>query len=125
PDLKRGDLFGPDKLWTIHLKLGPKEYAAMAPKGGALGSDFPKKDAKKDEKKDAETPDIHKGKGFGLEFPWVKGDLEFDGRLMKDVGIRYKGNATYGVSQQTLKRPFKIAINHYLEAQQLHGLNGF
>src|SRR5258708_9673885 len=78
PDLKRGDLFGPDKLWTIHLKLGPKEYAAMSPKGGALGSAFPKKGEppKKDEKKDAEAPDLHKSKGFGLEFPWCNGDLE-------------------------------------------------
>jgi spore coat protein H len=127
PDLKRSDLFGPDKLWTIHLKLGAKEYAAMPPKGGSFGFPNPKKDepAKKDAKTDAEASDIHKNKAFGLEFPWVKGDLEFDGRLIKDVGIRYKGNATYGVSQQTLKRPFKIAINHYLEAQHLHGLNGF
>jgi hypothetical protein len=126
-DLKRADLFGPERLWTIHLKLGAKEYAAMPPKGRGFGSPFRKKDEppKKEEKKDAEEPDIHKNKGFGLEFPWVKGDLEFDGRLIKDVGIRYKGNATYGASQQTLKRPFKIDINHYLEAQQLHGLNGF
>jgi len=124
-DLQRVDLFGPDKLWTIHLKLGAREYAAMPPKRS--GFPFPKKGEppEKDQKKDAEVPDIHKNKGFGLEFPWVKGDLEFDGRLIKDVGIRYKGNATYGVSQQTLKRPFKIGINHYLEAQQLHGLNGF
>jgi len=125
PDRKRGDLFGPDKLWTIHLQLSAKAYAAMPPKGG--GFPVPKKDEppKKAEKQGADVPDIHKNKGFGLEFPWVKGDLEFDGRLVKDVGIRYKGNATYGVSQQTLKRPFKIDINHYLEAQQLHGLNGF
>ncbi len=122
-DLKRGDLFGPDKLWTIHLKLGAKEYAAMPPKGGRLSFPNPKKD--EPPKKDTEAPDIHKNHAFGLEFPWVKGDLEFDGRLIKDVGIRYKGNATYGMSQQTLKRPFKISINHYHEAQPLHGLNGF
>jgi hypothetical protein len=124
PDIKRGDLFGPENLWTIHLKLGVKEYAAMPPKGAGLP--FAKKDEppKKDEKKDAKIPDIHKNKGFGLEFPWVKGDLEFDGQLIKDVGIRYKGNATYGVSQHTLKRPFRIDFNHYQVAQQLHGLNG-
>jgi len=114
PDLKRGDLFGPDKLWTVHLKLGAKEYAALPPKGGRFGFPNPKKDQppKKGEKKDADAPDTHKNKAFGLEFPWVKGDLEFDGTPIKDVGIRYKGNATYGVSQQTLKRPFKIDINH-------------
>src|SRR4051812_42303586 len=68
PDLKRDDLFGPDKLWTIHLKLGAKEYAAMPPKGGRFGFPNPRKDEppKKGEKKDAEAPDIHKNKGFGL-----------------------------------------------------------
>lgn len=123
-DLKRGDLFGPDKLWTIHLKLGAKEYAAMTPTRGGVG--LPKKDEPpKKSEADAKAADIHKNKGFGLEFPWVKGELEFDGRLIKDVGIRYKGNATYGVSQDTLKRPFRIDINHYVETQHLHGLNGF
>src|SRR5205085_84278 len=89
-DLKRADLFGPEKLWTIHLKLGAKEYAAMPPRGRGFGSPLPKKDQppKKEEKKDAEQPDMHKNKAFGLEFPWVKGDLEFDGRLIEDVGIR-------------------------------------
>src|SRR5260221_8212773 len=69
-DRKRADLFGPEKLWTIHLKLGAKEYAAMTPKGGLP---FQKKDGppKKAEKKDGEQPDIHKNKAFGLEFPSV------------------------------------------------------
>src|SRR4051794_32332354 len=75
PDRKRGNLFGPDKLWTIPLTLGPAEYAAMAPKGGPLGPGFSKNNEplRKEKKQDAAAANIHKGKGFGLEFPWVKG----------------------------------------------------
>ena len=131
-DMKRADVFGPDKLWTIHLKLGAKEYAALEPKGGGgfrFGFGFPKKDApppkKEEKKKDAEPQDTHKNKAFGIEFPWVKGDLEFDGKLVKEVGIRYKGNSTYQMSAQGLKRPFKIDINHFHEDQRLHGMGGF
>src|SRR5690348_16929855 len=28
---------------------------------------------------------------FGIEFEYVHADLEFEGRLLKDVGVRYKG----------------------------------
>ncbi|MBI1832524.1 MAG: CotH kinase family protein, partial [Planctomycetes bacterium] len=129
---QRADVFGPDKLWTVHIKLGAKEYDAMQPKGGGFGFGFPKKDfppkkeEKKEVKKDADpNADVHKNKGFGIEFPFVMGELEFEGVVVKDVGIRYKGNSTYQTSQQGLKRPFKIDINHYVDTQKLHGMGGF
>lgn len=124
---KRADVFGPDKLWTIHLKLGAKEYADMNPKGGGFGFGLPfgKKEEPKKEEKKGEPADTHKNKAFGIEFPWVKGDLEFEGKLVREVGIRYKGNSTYQLSNQGLKRPFKIDINHFREEQRLHGMGGF
>jgi spore coat protein H len=127
----RADVFGPDKIWNIHLRLGAKEYQTMQPKGGGMMFPFPKKDdgppKKKDEPKAkdaAPAADVHKNKAFGLEFPFVKAELEFEDTLVKNIGLRYKGNSTYGASQQGLKRPFKVDINHY-EDQKLHGLNGF
>jgi spore coat protein H len=128
-DLKRNDVFGPDKLWTIHLKIGAKEYPAMTPKGG-MNFGFPPKKGepppKKEEKKPDADPnaDVHKSKGFGMEFPWVKGDLEFNEKVVKDVGIRYTGNSTYQMSAQGIKRPFKIDVNHFIEEQKVFGMNG-
>jgi len=128
----RDDVFGPDKIWTLHIKLGTKEYQAMQPKGGGFGFGFPKKDIfpKKDEKKEEKkapdvNTDVHKNKGFGIEFPYVVGEIEFEGTVVKDVGIRYKGNSTYQASQQGLKRPFKIDINHFVDTQKLLGMSGF
>jgi hypothetical protein len=126
--MKRADVFGPDKLWPIHLKLDAKEYAALDPKGGfGFGFFFPKKDEpkKEEKKKDPDARDTHKNKAFGIEFPWAKGDIELAGTLVKEVGIRYKGNSTYQMSTGGLKRPFKIDINHYHENQKLNGMGGF
>src|SRR5438132_8160598 len=96
PDLKRSDLFGPDKLWTIHLKLGAKEYAAMPPKGARLGFPNPKKDdpPKTDANKDAEAPNTHKNKALGTEFLCTKRHLGLDATSLMHVGPPYTGNAT-------------------------------
>src|SRR5262249_935669 len=130
--LQRADVFGPDKLWNIHLRLGAKEYQALQPKGGGFGFPFGKKDnpppKKIDEEKPkdpAEKPDVHKNKAFGLEFPWVKGALEFEVNLGKQVGFRYKGNSPYQMSQQGWRRPFKAQITHFDADQKLHGMHSF
>ena len=121
----RADVFGPDKLWNIHLRLGAKEYQTMQPKGGGMMFPFPKKDDAPPKTKDAPPAgDVHKNKAFGLEFPFVKAELEFEDTLVKNIGLRYKGNSTYMSSAQGLKRPFKVDINHF-EDQKLHGLHGF
>lgn len=119
---KRDDVFGPDKLWSLHLRIGAKEWEAMQPKGGfGFGKfPFPKKDEPKPKPK--EKGDIHVGKLFGMEFPYVKADLEFEGKKLAAVAVRFKGNSTYMSAAQGLKRPLKIDINRYIEGQNLHGL---
>jgi len=129
-EMKRDDVFGPDKLWTIHLKIGAKEFQAMTPKGGGFpfGNPFGKKDdqpKKKGEPKADPNADVHKSKGFGMEFPWVKADIEFEKKLVKDVAVRYTGNSTYNSSASGLKRPFKVDINHYDDKLKLNGMGGF
>ena len=129
PMLKRDDVFAPGKIWTINLRISAKDYPAMNPKGGGMfGFPFPKKgDAapKKEEKNADANTDVHKSKAFGMEFSWVKGDLEFEDAIVKEIGIRYKGNSTYKSSENSPKRPFKLDINHYHDDQKLHGLSGF
>lgn len=121
---KRDDLFGPDKLWSIHLRIGAKEWEAMQPKGGFAFGKFPmKKDEPKPKPKDKEKGDIHVGKLFGMEFPYVKADMEFEGQKFADVAVRFKGNSTYMSSTQGLKRPLKIDVNRYVEDQSLHGIS--
>jgi hypothetical protein len=58
----------------------------------------------------------------GLEFNYVHADLEFNGHLLPDVAVRYKGNGTYLQSAQQLKRPFKVDLNEFVKGQKLGGV---
>ena len=59
---------------------------------------------------------------LGIEFEYVHADLEFEGHLLKDVGVRYKGNGTFMESRDSLKRSLKIDLNQYAKGQSLGGV---
>lgn len=56
---------------------------------------------------------------LGLEYEYVRADLEFEGQQLGNVGVRYKGNGTFMESRDSLKRSFKIQINRYAKGQTL------
>ena len=56
---------------------------------------------------------------LGIEFEYVHADLEFEGRLLRNVGVRYKGNGTFMESRDSLKRSLKIDLNQYVKGQSL------
>lgn len=117
PIKTRADLFGPDKLWTLRLHVGTREWEAMQPKGGFQFGKFP---VKKVETR-PQNKDVRVSKLFGMEFTYVKAGMEFEGKKLDNVAVRFKGNSTYMMSAQGLKRPLKIDVNRYVD-QTLHGL---
>jgi len=128
---KRADLFGPDKIWTLHLKLGAKEYDAMQPKGGGMMMfPFPKKDDAPPRKKRNPRPRIPRRQRRAQEQGlWHRVSLRQGGPRIRRGGHQgrrhsLQGNSTYTMSAQGLKRPLKLDINHFIEGQKLHGLNG-
>ena len=56
---------------------------------------------------------------FGIEFEYVHADLEFEGRLLSDVGVRCKGNGTFMESRASLKRSLKVELNKYAKGTGL------
>lgn len=62
------------------------------------------------------------GAALGFEFEYVHADLEFEGRLLRDVGVRYKGNGTFMESRNSLKRSLKVQLNKYVKGQSLDGV---
>lgn len=60
---------------------------------------------------------------LGIEFTYVRADLEFEGRTFHDVAVRYKGNGTFLESRGTLKRSFKIDLGKFLPGQSLAGVS--
>ena len=67
--------------------------------------------------------DVHRGSGFGVEFPIVRGTFRADGKAFADAAFRYKGNASYMASARSLKRSMKVELDYFNEtAAQFHGL---
>src|SRR3954447_23262339 len=123
------DVFGLTRVHNLHLEISAKEWEKMqavtggmrfpgAPGGGPGGFGGPQRP----EKPPAKSVDAHKGNGFGMEFPWAHAQFSEDGKTFKDLGLRYKGNASYLMSARGLKRNFKIELDRYHEDQRYHGL---
>lgn len=111
-------VFGVGKVVRLHLTMSEKQFAALAPAGrggfGPPGFGPPRKPVE----------GAHRNT-FGIDFPWSRGELTFDGQTLKDVGVRYKGNYTYMATAQSLKKSLKIDVNKYVEGQRLDGLTMF
>lgn len=54
---------------------------------------------------------------MGITFPYVHAVLDFEGQRLEDVGVRYKGNFTYQMSRNQLKRSLKVDLDHYVKGQ--------
>ena len=116
------DLFETTKVHEFHLEVEAKEYDKLPARGGMRFPGAPPAPPKPAEKEEDKPADVHKGGGFGLEFPWVHGTFTAAGTAYKNVGLRYKGNASYMASTRSAKRNFKVALEHYEEEQRFQGL---
>jgi spore coat protein CotH len=67
------------------------------------------------------SADVHKGSGFGMEFPIIHAEFAAEGQTIKNIGLRYKGNASYMASARGLKRNFKVELDHYDDTLRFHG----
>jgi spore coat protein CotH len=59
---------------------------------------------------------------MGIEFPFAKAGLQFNGVAFKDVAVRYKGNGTFMQSRGSLKRSLKLDLNRHAAGRQLAGV---
>lgn len=112
-----GAVLVPTRVWKVHLALTAQARADMEP---FLPTPVPGSGATP-----AARPipaDVHKGAGMGITFPWVRADLEVDGKSYRGVGLRYKGNASYGMASRGLRRNYRIDLDHYGAKRRHHGL---
>lgn len=56
---------------------------------------------------------------MGIDFKFVKGDLNFSGQEFKEIAARYKGNSTFMASRTSLKKSMKLDLNKYVKGQKL------
>ncbi len=103
-------VFGLTRIWKIHVHVTAENWKAMQPPaGGGL-------------------PPGPGGRGgmrpgsFGFEFEYVKADIELDGESLAEIGLRFKGNGSYMLSQSSRKRPLKVDFNRFQDGQRFHGM---
>lgn len=58
---------------------------------------------------------------MGVDFPYVRADLEFEGVKIAGVAARYKGNSTFMASRSSIKRSIKLDLNRFEKANQFAG----
>ncbi|ATB31911.1 CotH kinase family protein [Melittangium boletus] len=60
---------------------------------------------------------------MGIEFPYVHANLDFEGKGLSDVGVRYKGNFSYMQSRDQLKRSLKVDLDRFEPKRAWLGLS--
>src|SRR5262249_29157933 len=114
------DLFGPSRVWSLHLDVAAGEYDAMQPLGGFA---FPGAPPQPPAPKPADGRDGERNL-FGMTFPWARADLTADGQTFPKVGLRYAGDGTYLAAARGLKRPLQVQLDRN-DKQDFHGLTTF
>ena len=71
----------------IHISANREAWDAMQPKRV---------------ERNPEGPKVH----FGNKFGYAKANITIDGELLKDAGLRFKGNSSYRFAGRSLKKPF-------------------
>jgi spore coat protein H len=139
PEAIAADVFGLDKVWQFQIDISAKDFEAMQPAAGRGGpgggrggfpggpGGFPGGGPGGPEQPPAKPADpnaeVHKGSGFGVEFPIVHATFTAGGKSYANAGVRYKGNASYMASARNLKKSIKVELDHFDEnADRFHGL---
>lgn len=118
-----GAMFGWTNVWEVHLRLTPEQWAAMEPRQREADRPWPRPGGGRSWLQGPEGGRNGVAAAFGIEFNYVRAQLEFGPYSFNDVGVRFKGNGTFLSSRDSLKRSFKIDLNEFVKGQRLAGLS--
>ena len=101
------------KLHQIHLEMAASEWNAMEAIDARRGRTGIENLSKSDE----EQRQVHRGR-----FPWAVGSVTIGEQVLKDIGIRYKGNASFNLMRGSLKRNLKIKLDWVKDDQSYNSV---
>jgi spore coat protein H len=112
------EVYDPSRLHVIHLSVTAQGWRMLQPERG------------RNVPREATTQPYVEGTRLphgpaGYSYAYAKSQLEFDGQRLADVGIRFKGNASYAVSEGALRRPIKFVTDKFVPGQSLAKLTTF
>src|SRR5215208_1807194 len=109
------EVFDSSKAHVVHIKISSAGWDSLQPNVGAT------KIAANATTQQAKSAGVRIGAKSSL-FAFVLGEMEFDGRKIGDVGLRFKGNSSYAVSAGMLRRPMKVDFDRFVEGGRFAGL---
>jgi spore coat protein H len=109
------EVFDPFRTHTIHVTLSSEGWDLLQPGAGA--------------QKAGGITNREQGKIAGVRlrpssptYAYVLGEMEFDGRRIADIGLRFKGSSSYSVSEGTLRRPMRVDFDRFVEGGRFAGI---
>src|SRR5258705_9266917 len=110
-------LFDPGRAHRIELKMSAEGWDLLQPGAAA------QKAASATNRAQAKAVGVQLRSGSpATAYAYVLCEMEFDGKRLADVGVRFKGNSSYSVSATTLRRPFKLDFNRFAEGKRFAGV---
>jgi spore coat protein H len=109
------DVYDPARAHTIQIKLSAEGWDLLQP-GAAI-----------QKAGGATNRELGRVAGVRLRptsptFAYVRGEMEFNGQRIADVGLRLKGNSSYVVSAATLRRPMRVDFDRFVEGGRFAGI---
>ena len=101
------------KLHQIHLEMAANEWNAMEavdPRRGGTGIE------NLSESNEGQRQ-VHRGR-----FPWAVASITIGGEVLKEIGVRYKGNASFNLMRGSLKRNLKIKLDWVKDGQSYYSV---
>lgn len=137
--LQPGKPEAPPELWRVELQLTPEAYQQLEPTrggmffrgGGGEAAAAPPHTPEARARGERPQPAVgffnfgeDSGAGtFGFDFTTVKAAVLFrspqgEETLLREIGLRYKGNGSFQTARSTRKRSFKLEFDHFLPDQR-------
>ena len=117
-----GKFFGLDRVWTIHIRVSQSGWKTMQPSRMPRFLMLNRPTTGPTTRRVYEEGDRLEPNPFGLMFAYVRGEVEFEGRRITDVGIRFKGNSSFLSAGEGRRRPFKLDFSRFVDGQTVAGL---
>jgi spore coat protein CotH len=126
------ELFQTHRLWNVNLRVTAERWEMMQPTRGTrlaflLGT--PRCQLPATRPADRLMVSDEQAEGYrmapvaaGMEYAYVRAVAEFDDQVLKDVGLRFKGNASY-IWTAWLRRAMKLDFNRFREGRTFMGVS--
>src|SRR5258706_8174636 len=114
------DIFDATRVHVIHLRISAEGWKIMQP--GAATPRRPKRAPATTQAIVDDDVRLRPGEA-SARYAYVRGEIEFDGQRVADLGMRLKGNSSYSVSTASPRRPFKLDFGRFIDGQHFAGLS--